>query len=535
MSLFENFPYTNLHELNLDWLIHLVQQTVENAVISVNGQTGEVVLYQNPTVSFPNINVQEWSIVRSADGTNRGIYFASNGIGYIISGNLMNQIYSANNPPPYPVTSVNGQTGNITLYTDQNVQLPPLTDEQMTDWNIYRHLNNVVRGIKFDDEGKAYIIDGSNRYMLYSTNDTPPYPVTAVNGETGNIRLWFEQNNEIEFVGIDPSDPTEYTSWLLSRPLNDTDETVVGIEMTKTGLLKLHVGSTVYDIYSNNNPQPDWVDDPEANILNVKEDATGTVWGFIRDTAEGSVGIVFDNDSSLTEPWAELRYVDSNNIVHNVKLLTLADIPSSSGVVSVNGLTGVVVLTGTDLDMSSTDNRTIPAALEDLEEVSAFVETGNTASRNISNGSFVIWNHALYTAIQPIASGDTLSSTNLQSVTVGGFNRLKNNVDTLNSKIEQKNVLIKTDTISANGEITGIDCTGYRYVLVEFIGNSTSYRSFLFPVTTHNVSQVANIDATSSIYIHLTFRLSFNDKKMNIDSFSTGTWPSCTLNVYGVE
>ena len=444
MSLFENFPYTNLHELNLDWLIHLVQQTVENAVISVNGQSGEVVLYQNPTVSFPDINVQEWSIVRSADGTNRGIYFADNGIGYIISGSLMNQIYSANNPPPYPVTSVNGQTGNITLYTDQNVQLPPLTDEQMTDWNIYRHLNNVVRGIKFDDEGKAYIIDGSNRYMLYSTNDTPPYPVTAVNGETGNIRLWFEQNNELEFVGIDPSDPTEYTSWLLSRPLNDTDETIVGIEMTKTGLLKLHVGNTVYDIYSNSNPQPDWVDDPDAAIINVKEDTTGTVWGFIRDTADGSVGIIFDNDPMLPEPKAEIRYIDSNHTVHTIKLLTQADIPSSSGVVSINGLAGVVVITGSDIAASITDIRTIPEALEDLEEVSAVVETGSTASRNITAGSYVIWNHALYIATQAISSGDTLSSTNLQAITNGGFNSLNTKISSL-AEVKKSNATTKAN------------------------------------------------------------------------------------------
>ena len=56
MSLFENFPYTNLHELNLDWLINAIKDLQENMVISVNGQTGEVILYQDATVSFKNKN-----------------------------------------------------------------------------------------------------------------------------------------------------------------------------------------------------------------------------------------------------------------------------------------------------------------------------------------------------------------------------------------------------------------------------------------------------------------------------------------------
>ena len=45
MAMFENFPYTNLHELNLDWLIQELQRVQSQAVISVNGMTGDVVLY----------------------------------------------------------------------------------------------------------------------------------------------------------------------------------------------------------------------------------------------------------------------------------------------------------------------------------------------------------------------------------------------------------------------------------------------------------------------------------------------------------
>ena len=32
MALFENFPYTNLHELNLDWLIDNIRKLEESQV-----------------------------------------------------------------------------------------------------------------------------------------------------------------------------------------------------------------------------------------------------------------------------------------------------------------------------------------------------------------------------------------------------------------------------------------------------------------------------------------------------------------------
>ena len=128
MSLFQNFPYTNLHELNLDWLINDIKDLKENMVISVNGQTGEVILYQDATVSFPDVSEDHWSIVRAADGTARGIMFGNDNKAYILHDSVMNEVYAANNPPPYPVTSVNGQTGAITLYSDRVVRLPDLND-----------------------------------------------------------------------------------------------------------------------------------------------------------------------------------------------------------------------------------------------------------------------------------------------------------------------------------------------------------------------------------------------------------------------
>lgn len=59
----------------------------------------------------------------------------------------------------------------------------------------------------------------------------------------------------------------------------------------------------------------------------------------------------------------------------------------------------------------------------------------NLADHATSAGQFVFWQGGLYTAKSNIASGDTLSTSNLTAVSGGGLNALKSSVDTLNSNI----------------------------------------------------------------------------------------------------
>ena len=78
--------------------------------------------------------------------------------------------YTPTNPPPYPVTSVNGKTGAVTGLYDQNNQPPyPVTSVN----------------------GKTGAVTG-----LYDQNNQPPYPVTSVNGKTGAVTGLYDQNNQ---------------------------------------------------------------------------------------------------------------------------------------------------------------------------------------------------------------------------------------------------------------------------------------------------------------------------------------------------
>ena len=370
MALFENFPYTNLHELNLDWLINELNKLKDTQVISVNGQTGEIILYQDAQILFPEVTTDHWSMGRVADGTYRGIMFGNNNIAYIVHENLMSQIYAANNPPPYPVTSVNGQTGDVVLYSEASVHLPSLTDAEIHKWNIWRWLNNTMSGIEFDDTGKAYLIVNNNRYNIYTTNDQPPYPVTSVNEQTGDVEL------DIPAAFVD--------------------------DMT------------------------------EAELTIAEDIPDSSVWALLRETENGYVGIAVNNG---VNPAAYLQ-IGTGATAQRIQLLTNADIPQSAGVVSINGLTGVVTINGSQIAVSGNDGRTITAALTALDSAitaagtdinnirAAFVydENGNTtAEHNIPSGSYVFWNNGAYKASTAIAIGDTLSTSNLSAVPTGGI------------------------------------------------------------------------------------------------------------------
>ena len=453
MSLFENFPYTNLHEMNLDWLINVLKEIEQNTVISVNGQTGEVILYQNATMQMPDVTEDHWSIIRMADGTYRGIMFGNDDKAYIVHGDMLSQIYSTNNPPPYPVTSVNGQTGAVELYTSAYVALPDLTDAELHNWNIYRALNNVIRGIQFSDDGKAYLIAGNNRYEFYSSNNPPPYPVTSVEGQTGAVQLY--QNPSVKYPDVSGVD---LHSWNIWRNLNNVAS---GIQFNDDGSVSLIVGSERYTLYSSNNPPnypvssvngqtgavvltipPAFVNNPAAAELTIAEDILdSSIWALIRETDNGYVGIAVDSTSGSQAAYLQIGTGAGRQ---RIKLLTQDDIPSSSGVVSINGLTGVVILSGADIEVSTLDTRKINVVLAGLEtDVSAlqdmddyirealvFDEQGQTtAIHNIPAGSFVYWNNGMNTASQAISIGDTLSSTNLTAVPAGGV------INVLNSKI----------------------------------------------------------------------------------------------------
>ena len=425
MSMFENFPYTNLHQLNLDWIIQEIKNMESTSVLSVNGETGYVILYQNATMELPEVNQEQWQIIRTVDGVSAGMLFDKDGTAYIVRDLNFDQIYTHDNPPPYPVTSVNGLTGDIVLYTDQYVRLPNLTDVQMTNWNFYRHLNGVTLGIQFEDDGKAFIMHGSNRYQIYDSNNPPTYPVSSVNGQTGAVTLY--QSPDMTLPAVND------TAWSITRSVNGTE---VGLSFDNTGC-SLIIGNDDYPLYIQGLNEPSDFDDPEAVILELTNNlSTGTQWGIIRSIQNNDeVGIVFKYNS-VDQVYE--GFLKVNNTL--TKLLTLDDIPSGSGVVSINGQTGAVTLTGSDIHVSTLDNTPLATAVDNLNDITSMLESGiaivingNTSALNISAGNIVIVinstitniSDGIYKAENAVTAGNPVGEADLTQITRGGLNALR--------------------------------------------------------------------------------------------------------------
>lgn len=125
MALFPQFPFCNLHELNLDWIIQQISQIQgDGFVISVNGLSGRVTLYTDKDVVFPDRAFDsDWEIYRRIDQKLAGLKFTGEKFYYIVK-NLEDEnfteyeVYTSDNQPPYPVTSVNGMTGDPILAGD---------------------------------------------------------------------------------------------------------------------------------------------------------------------------------------------------------------------------------------------------------------------------------------------------------------------------------------------------------------------------------------------------------------------------------
>ena len=193
-------PYHTLQELNLDWILTKVkdmlrflpddgsvgqilrrtshgaewsdEQGAGGSVTSVNGQQGAVVLTAVDVGALPDSTVIPDSTsdlindsgfvdaagaaaaapVQSVAGKTGAVTLVKGDVGL---GNVDNvQQYSASNPPPYPITSVNGQTGAVSL------SIPSDTSD----------LNN--------DSG-----------FVDAAGAAAAAPVQSVNGQTGAVSL----------------------------------------------------------------------------------------------------------------------------------------------------------------------------------------------------------------------------------------------------------------------------------------------------------------------------------------------------------
>lgn len=181
-------PYTNLHELNLDWIINAIR---ESGVLSVNGQTGVVVLYPEANIEFPDVPSDlSWSLTRKANGTKSGIKFNKAAPMQRVYSNSTFNVYDEGNPPPYPVSSVNGQTGAVTVPVAFDSMAGDLlnvsTASPEHSWTINRKTRDGDAGLTID-----------------TTGDNPKLTLDFINNnETVDVSLPVMLQSDIGYVDV---------------------------------------------------------------------------------------------------------------------------------------------------------------------------------------------------------------------------------------------------------------------------------------------------------------------------------------------
>ena len=387
--MFDNFPYTNYHNLNLDWIIEKVKEAYgpdnppPTFVMSVNGQTGDVIVYPDAVVKLPTVEQATWNIFRFANGTERGVEF-SPGEMKRIDGTGRYKIYDEQNPPPYPVISVNGETGNVTLYRSAYVALPTVQEDT---WTFYRISSGTSTGIQFTAE-KAQRISGSNRYDIYDAQNPPPYPVASVNGKTGIVTTPFVNPSE-SILDLDTNSPGD--TWGFARN-------------TLKGKATLYLDTTGNNI--------------KAYIQYVSNDET-----------------IYKEYPLLTN---EDIPASAGVISVNGEFGTVTVYGTGIKRSSTNAQTIDAALTALETNVSN--NSDAITELTNITNGLAIVANGDTHPQ-IANGQFVIVrNHStlpdgVYKATAAIQTDGALSTSNLQTDGAGGLNALQSQVDSLNSKI----------------------------------------------------------------------------------------------------
>ena len=196
------YPWTNLHELNLDWILSQIRQLTKQ-IAKFTGLTASA--HSVPYGSDPTVDVtggtgndpynldfgipeSASSAVNTVNGQSGDVVLTASDIGL---GNVDNvQQYSATNPPPYPVTSVNGQTGAVT------VTAPVTSVNGMTGDVIVSGGGGSGDVLSVNGKSGVVVLDSTDiglgnvdNVQQYSATNPPPYPVTSVNGQTGAVTI----------------------------------------------------------------------------------------------------------------------------------------------------------------------------------------------------------------------------------------------------------------------------------------------------------------------------------------------------------
>jgi len=250
--------------------------------------------------------------------------------------------YDASNPPPYPVTSVNGQTGDVEISTgggavdsvngktgavsltasDINATAGGTVQQNIDTFSSdIEELGNEVNTLQQGVSNLETEVDGK-----YSASNPPPYPVTSVNGETGNVTVSRVKNALVEmyplyntrYPGVAIYSTANNNSWELRI---DSQEIVNSAPVVQQIYTPSGQPPVVAKLYTTLNPPA------FKNAINASSTwLISTGWGsYGAGLLQYIVTVIPDESSWITIPWP----VGINNVIFILSYVAYSSYPAT--------------------------------------------------------------------------------------------------------------------------------------------------------------------------------------------------------------
>ena len=338
--------------------------------------------------------------------------------------------YSANNPPAYPVTSVNGQTGNVVIPTGGNVDsvngktgvvvlsaadvgalpnttvIPDKTSQLDNDSGFITDAALTGYAKKTDIPTKTSQLDNDSYYITASEA-----PVQSVNAKTGAVVLTQDDVGDgVTYVRTH----NDFTD-VLKTQINTNEDNIAMAESDIDGL-QTDVGTLKTNVTSLQTALTSKQDVIVGAASTITEDNLATDKALISNSS-GKVAV-----SNVTS--TELGYLDG--VTSNVQT-QLDKKLEKAPVTSVNGKTGAVQLNASDVG-ALPDTTVIPSKTSQLDNDSGFITDIPIASATRLGGV-------------KVGAGLSVTANGVLSATGGGTA----------DAVEWNNVLDKPTTIAGYG------------------------------------------------------------------------------------
>ena len=332
-------------------------------------------------------------------------------------GNVDNvQQYSASNPPPYPVTSVNGSTGAVTVsvpsaYTGNPAMDGTASPGSSTEWAKGDHVHpSDTSRIPTTEKGAANGVATLDNTGKVPSSQLPAIPTTAAGVSYDNTTSGLTADDVQEAIdelaagagggGVDPA-------------------TIAPVETTTTATVAHPLGSIFY-----------------LNDVLYRALSDIAIGGTINTASGGnatqtSVAQNFKRTVTLTSAeYAQLsaaeKTADIVYIITDDNAIPADDVDYDN---TTSGLSATNVQDAIDEGIYWA-SQLIPSKANQAQI--AYIETGTTASRNYALGEYLCWNGLLYRARTAISSGDAFTvGTNIADTVNGATNELILQVQTI--------------------------------------------------------------------------------------------------------